>query len=100
MAAEQQDVHSRMTVVNRFSYHLRFIVEPWANAFWMEPGETFEVVAQGPPDGALELAFSPDKIEVFGWAGSLVAVYGDGERLDWPDDSDQPRVPSMPRRLM
>ncbi len=33
MAAEQQDVHSRMTVVNRFSYHLRFIVEPWANAF-------------------------------------------------------------------
>ncbi len=94
----EQDIQSRMTVVNRFSHRLRFIVEPWANEFWLEPGETFEVVAQGPNSGALELAFGPNTIVVFGWSGSLVAVYADGERLDWPDDSDQPRVPPLPRR--
>jgi hypothetical protein len=92
------DVQSCMTIVNRFSHRLRFIVEPWANEFWMEPGETFEIVAHGPANGSLELAFGPESIVVFGWSGSLVAVYTDGERLDWPGDSDQPRVPLLPRR--
>jgi hypothetical protein len=77
---QASDVQSRVTVVNRFSHRLRFIVEPWANEFWMEPRETFEVVAQGPASGSLELAFGPDAIVVFGWSGSLVAVYADGER--------------------
>jgi len=63
----------------------------------MEPGDTFEVIAQGPVGGGLELVLEAGAIEVWGWTGSSVAVYRDGERLDAPDDSEPIRVPLCPR---
>ncbi len=94
---QQEDVHSRLTVVNRSLQRMMFVVEPWGSAFWMEPREKFEVVAQGPPSGALQLQVGAENIVVLGWPGSFVAVYRDGERLDAPDDSEPIRVPLCPR---
>ena len=56
MTAEpQHDVESRLKVINRFPQRTLFVVEPWGATCWMEPGDTFEVIAQGPVGGGLEL---------------------------------------------
>jgi len=64
----------------------------------MEPGQIFDVVAQGPAGGILEIVIEADYFVVWGWAGSVVAVYHDGKRLDWPDNEYQPRSPAPPSR--
>ena len=91
----QQDVYSRLKATNLFSQRIMFVVEPWGTISWMEPGDVFDVVAKGPPNGVLERAIDADAIAVRGWAGSLVAVYQDGERLG-PNEDGQPRVPPYP----
>jgi len=96
---QQQDVSNRLKVINRFPQRMMFVVEPWGAIFWMEPGDTFEVIAQGPVGSGLELVLEAGAIEVWGWTGSSVAVYRDGERLDGPDDGEQPRVPGYPQPL-
>ncbi len=100
MASVEQsaDEWSRIRIQNRFSHHITLSVEPWGSTFPMEPGEVFDVVAQGPVGGVLELVVRTDYIAIWGWSGSLVTVYRDGERLDRPDDRPQPRVPAVPRR--
>jgi len=98
MATEpQQDVARRLKVINRFPQRTFFVVEPWGSTFWMEPGDLFNVMAQGPAGGISELVLEADATAVRGWAGSLIAVYRDGARLDGPADGGQPRVPSYPQ---
>ena len=64
--SDQHEQHSRITLVNRFSHAMTFVVEPWGSVFSMEPAAVFEIVSQGPPSNSLELVLNAASIEVWG----------------------------------
>ena len=67
-------------------------LEPWGESFQMAPGAIFEVVANGPADGELQIELGEERILVLGWPGSIVGILDDTEELG---DRDRPRVPRL-----
>lgn len=74
---------TNIDIVNDLGMEVTFHLEPWGRQYPMSPGEAFTVVGQGPPDGDLELRIEPNAIIVWGWGGSVVTVFRDGEELDF-----------------
>lgn len=67
-----------------------FTLEPWAEQYPMAPGTQFDVVAEGPPGDFIEIEWTEDRITVFGWTGSVAAVYENGRELS---GAPNPRPP-------
>jgi hypothetical protein len=60
------------------------ILEPWASEFVMPPGAVYELCAEGPEGDCLQIDYAPDHIIAWGWSGSVVEVWHNGERLTGP----------------
>jgi hypothetical protein len=49
-------------------------LEPWGEEYTVPPGATVQVVARGPAGDALDIQWADDRVTVYGWPGSIVAV--------------------------
>jgi hypothetical protein len=57
---------------------MAILVEPWGDQHVIAPGKTVQVVATGPvATPSLEIEHADDRIVVYGWSGSRVAVIPD-----------------------
>jgi hypothetical protein len=70
-------------------------LEPWAYEFPFPHGSSIQVVAQGPDGDGLDILLTDERVTVWGWTGSTVALYRDGRRLSLPVTETLP-VPVMP----
>jgi hypothetical protein len=57
------------------------ILEPRGIDFSMPPGAAYEVRAEGPEGGNVEIDFEPDTIVLWGWTGSVFRVFDNGVEL-------------------
>lgn len=85
----------RTRLVNSTSQPLTVRLEPWGDEFIMAPEMAYDLVAEGPGDDTLELAYGSGDITVWGWPGSVVRVLEAGVELDGGRWERAP-VPSMP----
>jgi hypothetical protein len=72
-----------------------FILEPQGAEFAMPPGAVFELRAEGPEGAHLEIDYAADQIIAWGWSGSMVEVWHNGERLSGPPHP----VPPVPEGM-
>jgi hypothetical protein len=84
-----------LTVRNARAVAVTFYLEPWGEEYPMPPGAAFQVVARGPEGDALELEAGDDGIIVYGWPGSVVGLFHNGEELGGGRGERQP-VPATP----
>lgn len=84
-----------LTVRNTRAVTVTFHLEPWGEEFSMLPGAAFQVVARGPEDDSLEVEVGDDWIMVYGWPGSVVWLFHDGQELGGGRGERQP-VPATP----
>lgn len=73
-------------------------LEPWGTERSFNAGTTIEIIAEGPAGTgeSLEIVFSKQSITVYGWSGSVVAAFQDGNKIagiDLPAPST-PRLPN------
>jgi hypothetical protein len=73
-----------IAVRNGRDTQVTLILEPWASEFVMAPGAVFELRAEGPEGDGLQIDYAPDHIVAWGWSGSVVEVWHNGERLTGP----------------
>jgi hypothetical protein len=84
-----------LTVRNVRAVAVTFHLEPWGEEYPMPPGAAFQVVARGPEGDSLELEAGDDGIIVYGWPGSVVWLFHDGQELGGGRGERQP-VPATP----
>lgn len=84
----------QLRLQNSGSVDVTFYLEPWGEQFTMSRGTTFEIVACGPEGDCLEIVVGDNRITVYGWSGSIISVYHDGNLLG---GSSVP-APSTPTR--
>ncbi|HTG14336.1 MAG TPA: hypothetical protein VK747_03615 [Blastocatellia bacterium] len=70
-----------LRVKNTRTSQLVFCLEPWGEQHTMDPGVVFHVTARGPDEDFLEIECGDSHITLFGWTGSVVAVFQDGVEL-------------------
>jgi hypothetical protein len=67
---------------NKTDKKLLLIVEPWAEQYWLPPGEKVDIVGQGGESGSdFQLNQSDGEIIVFGWIDSIVKVMRNGQEM-------------------
>jgi hypothetical protein len=66
---------------NRTATRLLIILEPWAEQYWLAPGDQIEIKAHRRSAGHLELEVTKAALIVYGWAGSTVRILRDGVEL-------------------
>jgi hypothetical protein len=60
---------------------MTIVVEPWGDRHAIAAGAAVQVVATGPlATPSLEIEHADDRIVVYGWSGSRVAVIPDEDR--------------------
>jgi hypothetical protein len=94
-ARRQQSLH----VWNSKSTPLSLVLEPWGEQFTVAPESGVDVVGEGPADGRFEVSVQDDGIAVYGWTGSTVEIFRDGEILE-PFSDQAPVTGSKPRRSL
>lgn len=73
--------HVVARISNERGIPVLFVLEPWGEVYEMPPNATFEIVSQGPPDGAAEVSVGDDRFTVHGWPGSALQVVPEKGRL-------------------
>lgn len=71
---------NRTFVRNKLSEHVVLALEPWGREITMPPGFRVEVVISGPP-GDLEIEHGEKRITLYGWAGTTIETFHDGEEI-------------------
>ena len=91
---ESQTISSRIR--NEHQDAIKLVIEPWAEEIAMPPGSVYEVVFQGPKADCIEISSDDARLVVWGWSGSIFAVFEDGELLRG-STIPVPPVPGTPR---
>ena len=73
--------------------HLWF--EPWGDGLGFPPGAVIELRASSPLEGQLEIDRTEERTAVYGWPGSTLRVFADGEAVHSFDNA----VPDVPATL-
>lgn len=71
----------RLQLQNTRSTSLQFWLEPWGEEFSIPAGATYEVEFCGPDDDCAMIRIGNDNIIVYGWSGSTVSVFYEGNRV-------------------
>lgn len=75
------ELMARLCLTNSQVGAISFFLEPWGEEYTMPTDATFEIVATGPRGGTLDVEIADDRITVWGWAGSTVALSSGGTPL-------------------
>ena len=67
----------RITVTNEIEQAITLYLEPWAEAYVIEPNGSLGLIGSGSP-GHFEVAACKGGMTVYGWSGSTVRVLRDG----------------------
>jgi len=93
---------TRLRVTNPDTTEATLLLEPWGETYAMPAGGVFEVHAEGPEGGAMEVAVEKSVVAVWAWPGSTVRLFqgetelgGDSRRPAVPYESAKP--PILPR---
>jgi hypothetical protein len=98
MEAMDETVRQTVFVRNPSSEPTKFVLEPWGEVYEMPGDAEFEVVAEGPPGGSLEVHFGASEITVYSWVGAVAWLYHDGVELGArPDGSNRSPPPVTPK---
>jgi hypothetical protein len=84
-----------LRIHNAHAQAFNIYIEPRGEELSILPKATYEIVAEGPEGGCLEVVFGERTVAVYGWAGSVASVFNGAELLR---DCRVP-VPSIPRRV-
>jgi hypothetical protein len=76
---ENHTQHLRIS--NDYLEPITFCLEPWADEIAIPSKASFEIVAEGPNGDHLEVTYEERRVSVYGWSGSTLSVFRDGERL-------------------
>jgi len=76
-----QNHTQRLRVSNIYSEPIILCLEPWADEILIPSKVSFEIVAEGPKGDHLEVTFEERRVSVYGWSGSILSVFQDGEKL-------------------
>jgi hypothetical protein len=72
-------VIQKFTYTNRTQSRLLIILEPWAEEYWIDPGQQIEVeVRNGTPGHQLELEQTSEGSTIHGWEGTVICILRDG----------------------
>jgi hypothetical protein len=82
---------------NSSERELKLFLEPWGEEYRMPPNLALNVVAHGPRGDCLEVEFALDRVTVYGWSGSTVALF-DGEAELGDGSREREPVPPTPSR--
>jgi len=69
----------KISCINGASEAMLLIIEPWAEEYWLEPGVSVDVVGQGGAGGSFEVEYFDKGIIFYGWEGSVVSVFINGQ---------------------
>ncbi len=97
---QRSDAVLVVRVRNRHDHEIRFFLEPWAEEYPMPANARFDVTAQGPAGGSLDIELSAGTVTVHGWSGSVIRLShegvelgaGLGPRTDVPPTPEAPSV--------
>src|SRR6266540_2645738 len=84
-----------MRLTNTQGVNLSFILEPWGREYTLMPDDEFVVVFHGPGTSEPEVVLGEGKIEVWGWTGTTVNVFKNGEEIEDYNPSRVPEIPGM-----
>jgi hypothetical protein len=72
------DQHFAIRLSNTRKHRINVYLEPWGEAYALEPNKKLRVDAVGPigvlPNNILEIESGDDRITIWGWDGSGVTV--------------------------
>ena len=73
----------KLTYTNRTQSRLRIILEPWAEEYWLDPGEHVDIEGRSESPGSLvqEIEHASEGPIIYGSEGSVVLILGDGNEL-------------------
>jgi hypothetical protein len=72
---------TRLRLANSQRTALRFILEPWGREYMLRPNDEFVLVFRGPGTSEPEVVLGKGTIEVWGWTGTTVQVFKNGQEL-------------------
>jgi hypothetical protein len=82
-------------VANEGAEPLVLVLEPWGECHTLPVGDAVEIRARGPEPRALEIGVGPNRVTVYAWPGSSLAVFRDGLEVN-PGREPRPQVPQLP----
>ena len=70
-----------LRVSNGYSEPITLCLEPWADEILIPSKAGFDIVAEGPDGGHLEVTYEERRVSVYGWSGATLSVFHGRERL-------------------
>ena len=74
----------RIRVTSNRESDFTLIIEPWGDTHCVRPTDEYLIVARGPAPAEPELIQGADCLTYYGWTGSTLTLYRNGESLDAP----------------
>jgi hypothetical protein len=81
---------------NRRRKAITLRIEPWGEEYAVAPGATVQVVARGPAGDELDIRWEGDRVTVYGWPGSVVAVLRKGVDMGAEPSGRRPERTTAP----
>jgi hypothetical protein len=91
---KKTDHETRLRVANTQGKPIRLVLEPWGREYVVRPTDEYILVFLGPGKSEPEVLVGQDEIEVWGWTGTTVDVFKNGEELTEYVPEDLPTVTS------
>jgi hypothetical protein len=74
-----------LSYANRCQSRVLIILEPWAERYWIQPGQQVDIHAVQERNvvrpGDWELVQTAEGLIVYGWAGSVLSIFCGGSEL-------------------
>ena len=72
-----------LRITNRLSSPRLVVLEPWTGQYTLEPGKSFDIVAEGDLEYPLELEISDESVVVYSFdsPGALLSIFQDGREI-------------------
>jgi hypothetical protein len=72
----------RIRVTSNQAHDFSLVIEPWGDVHPVHPSDEYLIVTTGPAPAEPELVQGVDSLTYYGWTGSTLVLYRNGEALD------------------
>ena len=72
-----------LRITNRLNAPRLVVLEPWTGQYTLEPGKSFDIVAEGDLEYPLELEINDESVVVYSFdsAGALLSIFQNGKEI-------------------
>ena len=72
-----------LRLTNRLDVPRTVVLEPWTGEYALQPGKSFDIVAEGDLKYPLEVEVIDDRLVVYAFdsAGAMLTIFADGKEL-------------------